>query len=51
MVEPTDTSIYYKPGSLSLTVTDADKNWTSGIIPTDVPEADVTLTLKSGLGS
>jgi hypothetical protein len=50
MVEPTDTSIYYKPGSLSLTVTDTDKNWTSGIIPTDVPEADVTLTSKSGLG-
>lgn len=51
MVEPTDTSILYKSGSVSLTVTDADKNWVKGVVPTNVPPAQMTLTSTSGLGS
>jgi len=50
MVEPLDTSILYKSGRLSMTVTDADKNWTNGVVPTDVPQGQVTLTSTSGLG-
>jgi hypothetical protein len=51
MVEPADTSIEYKPGSLALTITDSDKNWASGIVPTDTTGAHLSLTTKSGLAT
>ena len=51
MVEPTDTSIEYKPGSLALTVTDSDKNWASGVVSTDTTGNQLNLTTKSGLAT
>jgi hypothetical protein len=51
MVEPTDTSILYKLGWLTLVVFDADKNWVSGAVPTGVPASQAVLTsTRSGLG-
>jgi hypothetical protein len=43
-VEPQDPSFEYNPGTLSATVTDADGNWASGVIPTDAGFPKVTST-------
>jgi hypothetical protein len=43
-VEPQDPSFEYNPGTLSATITDADGNWASGVIPTDAGFPKVTST-------
>jgi hypothetical protein len=46
-VTPQNTTVLYESGTLSTTVTDADGNWVSGVVPLDVQSPTVTST--SGL--
>jgi hypothetical protein len=46
-VAPEDVNVLYEPGTLTTTVTDADGNWTRGVIQTNTGSSEVTST--SGL--